>query len=268
MTNKIYNTYETTIYPLGEGSRHAVGDNWDVIGKLQYDWMVSKGLRKGNRMLDIGCGCMRGGVNYAKLLGDGYYGIDVNASLIASGVRELSGVGVELPVGNLVVGDMYNIRAMDSEFDYAIAMSVFTHLPIEQLVVCLDELWYCMNSGGLFYFTIFTGDTDECVASHVDRDPYRYDVDNIRHWGWEIEYLGGWGHPVGQKMVKCKRLSKKESNVSIENNGSKAGKSVKEEGIEPFANRMDNSMEPRPASKPTAGKNMGSPKRGKRGRKR
>ena len=48
-----------------------------------------------HRLLDIGCGALRGGVHFVRYLEDGNYaGLDVNRSLIAAGHRELQSAGL------------------------------------------------------------------------------------------------------------------------------------------------------------------------------
>jgi hypothetical protein len=40
--------------------RDVVGGMWDDIGKLQFDFLCDHGLRPSCRLIDIGCGCLRG----------------------------------------------------------------------------------------------------------------------------------------------------------------------------------------------------------------
>jgi len=44
-----------------EVHRNFVGGMWDEIGDLQFGFMVKNGLRMNSNLLDIGCGCLRGG---------------------------------------------------------------------------------------------------------------------------------------------------------------------------------------------------------------
>jgi hypothetical protein len=46
-----------------EGQHRAViGGMWEEIGTLQLSFLVSQGLARSDKLLDIGCGCLRGGV--------------------------------------------------------------------------------------------------------------------------------------------------------------------------------------------------------------
>ncbi len=48
--------------------RGLVGGLWDELGKLQLDFLTESGLKPSHKLLDIGCGCLRGGVHYVKYL--------------------------------------------------------------------------------------------------------------------------------------------------------------------------------------------------------
>ena len=77
--------------------RKFVGGMWERIGRHQFDFLRDRGLRPEHRLLDVGCGALRGGVHFIRYLNvGGYYGIDINASLLAAG-RD-----VELPAAGLV----------------------------------------------------------------------------------------------------------------------------------------------------------------------
>ena len=67
-----------------------VGDLWQEIGRLQIDFMREKGLAPHHKLLDIGCGSLRGGIHFVEFLeNENYYGIDVNQSLLVAGQQEL-----------------------------------------------------------------------------------------------------------------------------------------------------------------------------------
>ena len=52
-----------------------VGGMWDEIGRLQFEFLRARGLKADHWLLDIGCGCLRGGIHAIKYLKTGnYYG--------------------------------------------------------------------------------------------------------------------------------------------------------------------------------------------------
>ena len=113
--------------------RDLVGGLWDEIGQLQFDFLVEKGLRREQRFLDIGCGCLRGGVHFAEYLDPGnYFGTDISQALIDAGDEvELvqRGLQIRVPKSQLRCDDSFNFSAFGTRFDMALAQSLFTHLP-------------------------------------------------------------------------------------------------------------------------------------------
>lgn len=200
--------------------REFIGGLWDEIGDLQFKFVVDQGLSKDTNFIDIGCGCLRGGVRFIQYLDKGgYYGLDVNASLLEAGYeQELPRYNLQgkLPRENLLADAEFNFSKFGVKFGMAIAQSVFTHLPMNHIRLCLIELAKVLEPGGRLFATIF-----ECpqehpperqlvhtpggIVSYIARDPYHYEVDTIRCIAeesyWNLEYIGEWRHPRGQKML-------------------------------------------------------------------
>ncbi|MCC3571018.1 MAG: class I SAM-dependent methyltransferase [Microcoleus sp. PH2017_40_RAT_O_B] len=198
--------------------RDSVGGMWDEIGKLQLNFMVDRGLKPDMKLIDIGCGCLRAGVHFISYLNDGnYYGIDMSSALINAGYqKELDVSGrKKTPKNNFLVNSHFESYRFGVEFDFAVAQSVFTHLPLNQIRRCLFELAKCVKEGGHFYATFFecspellytfiTQQPGEIITS-MDSDPYHYQLQDflwcIEGLPWEISYIGDWQHPRGQKML-------------------------------------------------------------------
>ena len=57
--------------------RELVGGLWEELGVLQFEFLVKRGLKPHHRLLDVGCGALRGGVHFVRYLDPGcYHGID------------------------------------------------------------------------------------------------------------------------------------------------------------------------------------------------
>ena len=70
--------------------REAVGGLWEEMGRLQFDFVANQGLKPDHKLLDIGCGSMRGGVHFVSYLeNSNYYGVDCNKALLDAGRNEL-----------------------------------------------------------------------------------------------------------------------------------------------------------------------------------
>ena len=216
------NSYGRQLTPAeisANAHRDFVGGMWDEIGGLQLAFMRSRGLQPAHRMVDVGCGALRGGVHFVRYLEPGrYHGLDVNASLIEAGRKELRDAGLGDRDAQLLVSDRFELDRFGTSFDYAIAVSVFTHLPANHITVCLHRIAGVLNPGGCFYASYFNAPSRAHLApiehppagivTQFDRDPYHYSLDELRWMApaqLSVEHLGDWGHPRGQSMVAFRR---------------------------------------------------------------
>ena len=196
--------------------RSLVGGMWDEIGRLQFDFMIAQGLRPEHNLLDVGCGALRGGIHFVRYLEPGhYFGIDRNGSLIRAGRDELAAADLSTRHANLRVDSNFDVAAFGIRFEYAIAVSLFTHLYANHIMRCLREVTQVLSEAGRFYVTFFeaaqpahTGSlvhTPGGVTTHLDSDPFHYSLEEIstyaRYVGLRTNYIGEWNHPRGQRML-------------------------------------------------------------------
>jgi len=205
--------------------RSWVGGHWNALGALQLDYLIAHGLTPNMRLLDFGCGCLRAGIHFIRFLKPGrYYGLDLNRTLLKAGYDlELKKARLQkkLPPSNLLCDDNFRFDAWNVTFDMAIAQSVYTHLTLNHIRHSLLALAPCMARGAKFFATFYEVRDAEPIArpkirpngirTYTDRDPYHYRASDLE-WcatglAWRFEYLGEWGHPLGQKMVSFARLS-------------------------------------------------------------
>lgn len=194
--------------------RKAVGGLWDTVGQLQFNLLVREGLEPHHRLLDIGCGSLRGGVHFIRYLDAGRYtGIDKSAE------RLTAGRDVELPRAGLVdkrpvleIVDDFDFARLGQTYDYAVALSLFTHLPIELIGTCLANVDAVLEPGGRLFATFLELERDDQARS-IDRSERLYAKDP-NFWftfdelssacagtSLEAEYVGDWGHPRDQKLA-------------------------------------------------------------------
>lgn len=206
------------------GHRVMVGDLWDELGRLQFDFLRDNGLNRDSTLIDVGCGSLRGGVHFVAYLDAGhYYGVDSNEPLLEAGYeKELRPLGLapKLPRAQLVCNGEFNFEAFPLEFDFALAQSLFTHLPFNHLRLCLARLAGKMKIGGRFFATFFLTPDDHPigeplkhaiggVTTHAARDPYHYYARDIAYAAeglpWRMILRGDWSHPRDQHMVEFVR---------------------------------------------------------------
>ena len=120
--------------------RAKVGGMWEKIGKLQFEFLKSQGLQPQDNLLDVGCGCLRGGLHYIEYLSTGHYsGIDINSSLLEAGRLEIKEAQLEHKQAQLILNDEFDLGLFDKKFEFMIAVSVFTHLPLNIIIRCLVQ---------------------------------------------------------------------------------------------------------------------------------
>jgi SAM-dependent methyltransferase len=212
---------DTESTPKGFDHRGGVGGLWDEMGPFQLDFLVSQGLSPTDALLDVGCGSLRAGIHFVKYLeSGGYYGLDIDQRMLDAGRGELANVGLDPELATLVCDDAFRFSRFERTFRWALAQSVFTHLPLNTIMRCLSEIESVLEPGGRFYATFFentgrrlsTSDIQELdgVVTHIDADPYFYDPD-VFHWCVEgstlrCELIGNWQHPRNQKMLLFTKL--------------------------------------------------------------
>lgn len=223
MTRSEPNAYgrQLTAGEIAAGEHRAfVGGLWDEIGALQLEFLRARGLEPHHHLLDIGCGALRGGIPVIRYLDPGRYcGFDINASLIEAARVELSQAGLEGKAPQLLVEDGFEAARFGRLFDFAIAQSVFTHLPMNDIIRCLVQAARVLSPGARLYATYFEAPTAAHlqpvrqepggIVTQYGADPYHYALAEMR-WmaglaGLELDALGDWGHPRGQRMLALHR---------------------------------------------------------------
>lgn len=223
MTTWINNYYDVDFVRqrIARGNhRGIIGGMWEEIGQLQFDYLCQAGLTPGHRLLDLGCGCLRGGLHFIPYMESGhYYGIDISQDLIDVGYEvELAQAGLQdrMPYSNLACTDVFDATGFGTCFDFVLAQSVFTHLPINHLRLCLARLTAVTRAGTQFHATIFESPDDADwslplahtpggVTTFPDRDPYHYCRADLEYCcatlPWELVELNAWDHPRDQRMA-------------------------------------------------------------------
>jgi SAM-dependent methyltransferase len=202
---------------------HVMGvpSDFERLGKLQLDFLTQHGLEPRHYLLDVGCGPLRAGVHFIRYLQPGhYFGIDRRADWLEIG-REIeiprNGLEEKRPV--LAQMDDFGFERLGQRFEYALAQSVFTHLPVNNIIRCLMNVERALVSGGKFYASFYLNERgklnldpipqSERISSHFDRNPFHYDLATFQ-WMCEgtsltPEYLGDWDSPRDQKMLLFKK---------------------------------------------------------------
>jgi len=198
-----------------------IGGMWEEIGELQFTFLREQGLQPTHTLLDVGCGSLRGGIHFVPYLNTGnYYGLDINASLIEAGKGELAAINALEKEPHLLVDDQFQFSRFRATFDYALAISVFSHLYVNHIQRCLSEMKKTLNPNGVFYATFFVAPhplhlsnihhEPGGVVSHFDEDPFHYAMTDIEAMaasvGFRAEHIHEWKHPRNQQMIAFRHI--------------------------------------------------------------
>jgi hypothetical protein len=223
-----FSTYDDTQY-IGQQvrsgqHREVVGGLWDELGDLQRDFLIGHGLLPHHSLVDIGAGSFRAGVKLIPYLDPGKYcATDSQLYLLEAGyVREIepAKLHTRFPRGNFLHNADFQLAGFERFFDYGLAQSVFTHMPLSRLQACLGAIGPYFRTGALVFVTVFLGNEQAPeqpvtqvpgIITHPNQDPYHTTLAALATLSaaspqWRMTFLGDWSHPRNQKMVQFERL--------------------------------------------------------------
>jgi len=197
--------------------REIIGGLWEEVGALQLEFLKSRGMKPAHKLLDIGCGSLRLGVGAIAYLEPGhYYGTDLRRELMDAGYeKELTPLGLEakLPRENLVEDASFDFPGIPEDIDFAIAQSVFTHLPLNYMRRCIANIRRFPRLKE-FCFTVFLVPSAEDLAAdatqwdgivtHDCSDPFHVLAQDIAYFAGQYglrSEVFDWNHPRNQQMV-------------------------------------------------------------------
>ena len=184
----------------------AIGGIWDEMGKHQFAFLVKHGLKPHHKLLDIGCGSLRGGLFFIDYLDQGSYtGFDLSSEVIKAGELSVAERRLDGKKPKLLVNHERNLKFdfLDGErFDFLLAQSVFSHLKPEHIEECFDNLYKVMNPGARFFFTHHPG-TEFRQRSKTDFEyPKSFFIDAAAERALKVsDFSEEYNHPRGQNML-------------------------------------------------------------------
>jgi SAM-dependent methyltransferase len=181
--------------------------SWLKIGQLQFDYLMSHGLKPTTRLLEVGCGNLRAGRLFIDYLDPGhYYGIDISPDILLAAADTVAQFGLQDKLPYLtVVRDLRLDFLPSGHFDIVHAHSVFSHSPIEVIDECLAHVGRLLAPGGFFDFTF---DRTTGAEHHVLHEDFYYRTETLiglaaKH-GLAARYLDDWaatGHEQSRIRV-------------------------------------------------------------------
>ena len=184
----------------------AIGGLWEELGQLQFDFLVSKGLQPQSKMLDIGCGTLRGGRHFIRYLEPGNYtGIDISPKAIEYGKQLLEEEELSAKQPRLLVSKNKDLklREFDGElFDFLLAQSVFTHLLPENIEECFQYIGGIMHHDSMFFFTFNESSEFQQTGLKDFGYPFSFFQSLAQQCGYDLkDGSSEYKHPRNQRMT-------------------------------------------------------------------
>lgn len=141
-----------------EQRRHKLVGNpkyWKLKQKFQLEFLKQVGLSPSDKVLDIGCGTLRGGIPIIKFLdSSNYYGIEVRKEVLDEGFKEASEQKVMDKDPNLIHFEDFDALKIDANFEYIFAFSVLIHMTDEIIEKCFHFVAENLTRDGVFYANV------------------------------------------------------------------------------------------------------------------
>jgi hypothetical protein len=164
-------------------------EDFELIGKTQFEHLRHWGLAANHYLLDIGCGCLRGGQFAIKILEpEHYYGIDPNQWLIEEGIEhELGASLLQLKRPVFSNDTEFNLGMSGRKFDYLMAQSIFSHTSQAQMRKVITEAAKVMHEKSIFLATYRLGETDYAGTEWSYPDGIKFTFERVRAFAEEAQ---------------------------------------------------------------------------------
>ena len=153
---------------------------YDLLAANQFVLLLQLGLREHHKLLDIGCGSLRvGRLIIPYLLTGNYYGTEPNQWLIDKGIENNFGSSIlDVKKPHFSNNPEFELTEFNTNFDFILAQSVFTHASQNQIKKCLMMANKVMNKDSIFVASFIESDknSDKDSWSYPQNVAYRLDL--------------------------------------------------------------------------------------------
>jgi hypothetical protein len=137
-------------------------ERWEAQRRFQFEFLTAKGLLPEHRLLDIGCGALRGGIPAIDYLDTGHYtGVEARSAVLREARKELAEAGLEHKRPLLINASDPGDVKLETPVDFAWAFMVMIHLPDELASGYLALVSEALTPGGEFYGNVNVGERPE-----------------------------------------------------------------------------------------------------------
>ena len=166
-------------------------------GRELFIYLLKAGLNPDSKLVDIGCGVLRGGYWLIHFLDPGcYFGIEAHAGRLGMGVNTiLEAETLEAKRPRFDTNPRFDTSVFGEKFDFFLAYSIWTHASKPQIQTMLDSFLRDAKDGGVF------------LTSYLPAGWRRPDYKGDRWYGTshESDTPGCIHHSLGWIKAECDR---------------------------------------------------------------
>jgi len=152
---------------------------FERIGRISLISLLKNGLYPESKLLDVGCGSLRGGYWVINFLNPNcYYGIEPNPKRLNKGKSILGIEILEEKKPQFDSNEDFNFNCFNQKFDFVFAASIWSHSSKKQIIQMLDSFVKAKAEHGVFLTSYRKGNSetdykgDEWVGrSHKSKTP-------------------------------------------------------------------------------------------------
>jgi SAM-dependent methyltransferase len=129
---------------------------FESVGRLQLIVLLKEGLYPDSKVLDIGCGCLRGGYWLIHFLNPNcYFGIEPNRKMLELGMQNFLGPDVtKAKKPKFDYNQDFDSSIFGEKFDFFLARSIWTHASKIQIQKMLDSFVRDSKDDGVFLTSV------------------------------------------------------------------------------------------------------------------
>ncbi len=170
---------------------------FDIPGRKILMTLLESGLYPNSKVLDVGCGCLRGGYWLIHFLEKNcYYGIEPDKEMLKAGIEILlEPEEIRLKNPRFDSNQDFDFSVFNQKYDFFVARSIWTHTSKNQICTMLDGFCQTSSENGVF------------LASFIKASLLRPDYKGTRWVGRShtSDEVGVVAHSLGWIQRECEK---------------------------------------------------------------
>jgi len=207
-----YETHYLQTTKQDENFKGLVGpaEKFDEMAEWQFELLKTNGLKNQDKLLDFGCGVLRGGTKFIDYLDQGNYtGADISLKTLLHGYRRLHDQELGIKNPKIIQNNGVDFSEFDEQYDYILAQSVLTHLPPKRFKTFFENIDKVMKEDTKILATVHTSEDLEQIKTRVNNTSWLYPLKHLHalleSQGFQAEILDA-KHPNNQTVMRITKV--------------------------------------------------------------